>query len=89
MNTPRRVLVFAGYTKAAEHRKIELLADAEEFEIVHVAGAECGRGRAAIHRRTVVAATRCASARRSAGAAIRIARLAGRPAMAWAVSGRT
>lgn len=44
MNPPRRVLVFAGYTKAAEHRKIELLADAEEFEIVHVAGAECGRG---------------------------------------------
>lgn len=38
-----RVLLFAGYTKPAEHRKIELLADAEAFEIVHVAGADSGR----------------------------------------------
>ncbi len=38
-----RILVFAGYTNPSQHRKIELLADEPDFEIVHLAGSDAGR----------------------------------------------
>lgn len=43
MNKPWRILLFAGYTLPSQHRKIELMADAEDIEIVHLAGTECGK----------------------------------------------
>jgi L-malate glycosyltransferase len=43
MSRLKRVMVFAGYTLPSEHRKIELLADAEDIEIVHHAGSASGR----------------------------------------------
>jgi glycosyltransferase involved in cell wall biosynthesis len=38
-----RILVFAGYTHPSQHRKIELLADEPDFEIIHLAGSDAGR----------------------------------------------
>lgn len=43
MNRRRRVLFIAGYTRPAEHRKVELLADAEDVEIRHLLGPTGGR----------------------------------------------
>ena len=38
-----RVLMFARYTHPALHRKVELLADAEDVELIHVVGPDSGR----------------------------------------------
>lgn len=38
-----RVLMFAGYNHPAQHRKVEILADADDIELVHVVGPHSGR----------------------------------------------
>ena len=43
MNRPQRVLFIAGYTRPAEHHKVERLADAEDVEIRHLLGPTGGR----------------------------------------------
>jgi len=38
-----RVVFIAGYNHPSQHRKVELLADEPDIELVHMAGKECGR----------------------------------------------
>lgn len=43
MSTPTRVLFLSGYSHASHHRKVELLADAPEFELLHLLPPGSGR----------------------------------------------
>jgi glycosyltransferase involved in cell wall biosynthesis len=43
MPDPTRVLFFSGYSHSSHHRKVELLADAKDFEILHVVQPGSGR----------------------------------------------
>ncbi len=38
-----RVMFIAGYNHPAQHRKVELLADEPDIDLVHLAGVDCGR----------------------------------------------
>ncbi len=43
MTLPMRVMCFAGYTHPAQHRKIELLADLPNVELLHIADQDNGK----------------------------------------------